>query len=96
MSILSRSHKGEDVATQSRNLYDDEQMKALRADYEGTSLGDHVNNVMEAAVDDVKSVVEAAVEAPVKVLSFVDRGGVYYIAGVLSGMGLMVLARLLN
>jgi hypothetical protein len=83
------------VATQNRNIYTDDQFKALRQEFEGTSFGDHVSAVMDAATDDVKSVVEAVIETPVTVFGFLERGGGYFIAGFITGMAAMVIARLL-
>ena len=78
------------MATQNRNLYDEQQINALRREY-----GVPVTETMDAAIEEVKdSVVQVATnvaEGATSVVSFVERGGVYFIAGWLCGVAFTLL-----
>lgn len=67
----------------------------LQQEYEGDhpSFSDHIGSVMEAVTDDVKSVVEVAIETPKSVFSFLERGGGYFIVGFISGIITTVILR---
>jgi tetrahydromethanopterin S-methyltransferase subunit B len=84
------------MATQSRNLYDQKEIDAIRSEFGVTTVGEAMENVAEETKDMIVDTVTNVAEATTNVVSFIDRGGVYYIAGVVSGMVLMVIARLLN
>jgi post-segregation antitoxin (ccd killing protein) len=82
------------MATQSRNVIDEHDLLELRREY-----GLDVASAMEAAVEETKDTVVAVATNVVSGVSaiamLIDHGGAYYIAGIITGIAVMVLARLL-
>lgn len=79
----------------SRDLYRPEELQAMRADYEGTTFGDHVGAVMEAAADDVKSVVLPITDAVGEVVHSTTRDVAFFIAGAVFTLAVVIIARVI-
>jgi hypothetical protein len=70
-------------------------MANLRQEFEGTSFGDHVGAVMDAAADDVKSVVLPVTDAIGEVVHSTTRDVAFFIAGAIFTLVVVIVARLL-
>jgi hypothetical protein len=69
------------VATQNIDIVSEKAMENLRQEFEGTSFGDHVGAVMDAATDDIKSVVLPVTDAIGEAVHSTTRDVAFFIAG---------------
>lgn len=83
------------MATQNRDLYDEDEIRAIQREYGIPTVGAAMESAVEETKDVVVSVATDVAEAPAKVFSFLERGGGYYIAGFISGVIATVVIRLL-
>lgn len=82
------------MATQSRNLYDADQYEALRSEFGGgESMGDHVRSVMDAATDDVKSVILPITDAVVETVRSTNRDVAFFLAGAVFTIVVVIIAQ---
>lgn len=82
------------MVTQSRNIIDPDDLAALQREY-GINVGGAMAAAVEETKDAVVSVATNVVNGTAGLFSFIDRGGAYFIAGVIVGMILTVIARII-
>lgn len=84
------------MSTQSTNVISIEGINAVRAEFGhpplGDSFGDHVRSVMDAATDDVKSVVLPVADAVGEIARSTTRDVAFFIAGGTFTLAVIVIA----
>ncbi len=83
------------MATMSRNLYDQKEIDAIRSEFGVATVGEAMASAAEETKDLIVDTAQTVVEGTTNVVSFIDRGGAYYIAGFISGVIATVVIRLL-
>lgn len=81
------------MATQNRDIYSAADYAAVRDDFTAPSLAGHVGSVMEAGMDDVKSVVEYGGELVTETVRSAGRDVMFFIAGAIFTLVVIVISR---
>lgn len=82
------------MATQNSDLYDQSQIDAIRREF-GVPMGERMADAIDETKDNVVEVTTSATEKAEAIISFIERGGIYFIAGFIFGVAATVVIRLL-